>query len=241
LFEADPPETLTIDDVITPAEPPAAKFQAAWEVDRFEFEPIVWELSDEKSALWQAAEQLQLACREGLRVLAISSPTRGQGRSTLAITLTRMLAATGLNAVLLEGDLDLPSLADKLQMEIRSGWSDALANGLSAEEVAVHSVEDRFTVLPLATCDQAAGRRPDTAATAHMIDRLRDHFDIVLIDAANVNVIGGWIPGTDGTCQIDAALVIQDARQPDEDAMQACLRRLQKLGIENLGLVENFT
>jgi Mrp family chromosome partitioning ATPase len=217
----------------------APQFVAAWEVDRFEFEDIVWDLSDEKSALWHAAEQLEIACQEGLKVLAITSPSRDQGRSTLAITLARMLAATGLNVALLDGDLDRPSLADKMRLEIRLGWADAVRTGLSAEEVAVQSVEDGFTVLPAATPDTPKAARPAREATATMIDQLRDAFDLVVIDTANVNVIGGWIPGAEQN-QIDAALVIQDLRSDDPDAMQACLRRLQKIGIANIGLVENF-
>lgn len=216
-----------------------SEFVAAWEVDRFEFEDIVWELSAEASPLWQAAEQLEIACREGLKVLAITSPARGQGRSTLAITLARMLSATGLNVALLDGDIDRPSLADKMRLEIRLGWGDAVRTGLSVEEVAVQSVEDGFTVLPSATPDATKALRPAAEATGMMIGRLREAFDLIVIDTANVNVVGGWIPGADD-CQIDAALVIQDLRNEDPDAMQACLRRLQKIGIANIGLVENF-
>jgi Mrp family chromosome partitioning ATPase len=221
-------------------------FVAAWEVDRFEFEEIVWELCAETSPLWQAAEQLEVACREGLKVLAITSPARGQGRSTLAITMARMLAATGLNVALIDGDLDKPSLADKMRLEIRLGWGDAVRTGLSVEEVAVQSVEDGFTVLPLATPDSSKGLRPAADTTSKMISQLRDAFDVVVIDTANINVIGGWIPGADSPsadsrCQIDAALVIQDLRREDPEAMQACLRRLHKLGIANIGLVENFS
>ncbi len=218
-----------------------APFQAAWEVDRFEFEDIVWDLSSETSPLWMAAEQLQSACSEGLRVLAITSPGREQGRSTLAITISRMLAATGLSVVLLDGDIDRPALADKLSLEIRLGWGDAVRTGISAEEVAVHSVEDGFTVLPLAAPDSAKGMRPSAAATTKMLAQLSSAFDLIVIDTANVNVVGGWMPGADAPCMIDAALVIQDLRQEDADAMQACLRRLNKIGIENVGLVENFS
>lgn len=217
----------------------AVSFTAAWEVDRFEFEDIIWELSAETSPLWQAVEQLEVACREGLKVLAVTSPARGQGRSTLSITLARMLAATGLNVALLDGDIDRPSLADKLRLEIRLGWGDAVRTGLTAEEVAVQSVDDGFTVVPSAPPDSTKAIRPDAEATADMMNHLRKAFDIVVIDTANVNVIGGWIPGADDG-HIDAALVIQDVRHEDADAMQACLRRLQKIGINNIGLVENF-
>lgn len=219
---------------------PLLAFTAAWEVDRFEFAPIVWDLSSETSPLWQAAEQMQLAVQEGLRVLAIASPLRGQGRTTLAITLSRMLAATGLNVVLVDGDIDRPSIAEDLSLEIRLGWGDAVRTGISVEEVAVQSVEDGFTVLPMAPPESSKGVRPSAEATTQMMQRLRDAFDVVIIDTANVNVVGGWIPGSDTPCQIDAALVIQDLRQDDPESMQACLRRLQKQGIENIGLVENF-
>ena len=233
------PVSAKLDAIEKNTEKVLAEFAAAWEVDRFEFEEIVWDLSAESSPLWQAAEQLEIACHEGLKVLAVTSPSRGQGRSTLSITLARMLAATGLNVALLDGDIDRPSLADKMRLEIRLGWGDAVRTGLSVEEVAVQSVEDGFTVLPSASPDAGKGLRPAADTTTAMMSQLRDAFDLIVIDTANVNVVGGWIPGADDG-QIDAALVIQDLRNDDPDAMQACLRRLQKIGVANIGLVENF-
>ncbi len=227
------------------SEPPqsavsAEPFVSAWEVDRFEFEPVVCQLSDEASPLWSATEQLRNACHEGLRVLAVASPIRGQGRSTLAITLAKMLSACGMNVALVDGNLDHPSIAEKLRLDIRLGWNDATRTGLPVEEVAVQSIEDGLTVLPLAAPDSSRNARPSSEATTKMLSRLRSCFDLVILDTAHMNIIGGWLPGTDSPCQIDAALVIDDLRQDDAEAMQACLRRLQKLGIEHVGLVENF-
>lgn len=233
----DPVEPL----VAQPVPRARTSFQAVWEVDRFEFEEIVEELCEESSPLWEAARQLRAACDEGLRVLAVTSPLREQGRSTLAITLARMVATSGLNAVLLDGDMDRPAIAEKLSLEIRLGWGDAIRTDLPAEEVAVHSVADRFTVMPLAAPGADKEGRPSAAATTAMLEGLTAAFDLVIIDTSNINVIGGWIPGADSPCQIDAALIIDDTRNHDPNAQQACIRRLQKLGIENVGIVENFT
>lgn len=233
-----PSEPVAEQSVQPPVQPARPRFQAVWEVDRFEFEEIVEELCGDRSPLWEAARQLQIACQEGLKVLAVTSPLREQGRTTLAITLARMVATSGLNVLLLDGDVDRPALADKLSLEIQLGWGDALRTGLPAEEVAVHSVTDRFTVLPLDTSGADNQGRP--AATA-MLEGLVAAFDLVIIDTSNTNSVGGWIPGADTPCLIDAALVIDDARGNDPSAQQACIRRLQKLGIENVGIVENFT
>lgn len=218
-----------------------SSFRAAWEVDCFEFPTLVWELSTETSLLWQAAEQLQLACQEGLQVLAITSPARGHGRSTLALTLSRMLAGRGLSVVLVDADVDGPDIARHLQLELETGWYDALRSGLSVDEVAVHSLDDGFTVLPLATAVSASAPRLDELTTGGMLAKLRSAFDLVLLDTTSIGGLRGWIPGTGPNCEIDAALVVQDVREPDRLALDACLKRLQQLGIDNVGLVENFT
>jgi Mrp family chromosome partitioning ATPase len=145
-----------------------------------------------------------------------------------------------MNVALVDGNLDHPSIAEKLRLDIRLGWNDATRTGLPVEEVAVQSIEDGLTVLPLAAPDSSRNARPSSEATRKMLSRLRSCFDLVILDTAHMNIIGGWLPGTDSPCQIDAALVIDDLRQDDAEAMQACLRRLQKLGIEHVGLVENF-
>lgn len=223
------------------AEPtPAAPFQAVWEVDRFDFEETLCKLSAPDSPLREAGRRLQGACSEGLKVLAVTSPLREQGRSTLAVVLARMVAAAGARVVLLDGDLVRPSLADKLRLEVQLGWDEALRTGLPVEEVAVHSLADGFTVVPLVAPQMADPPRPSAAATAALLDRLREAFDLVIIDTGNIGCDGGWIPGAEQSGMIDAALVVEDARGDDPNAQQACLQRLRRLGIENIGIVENF-
>ncbi|WP_164103598.1 cellulose synthase operon protein YhjQ/BcsQ [Candidatus Laterigemmans baculatus] len=231
-------------------ETPAASFQAVWEVERFDFEETICELIRPASPLGEAARRLRGACAEGLKLLAVTSPRRGQGCSTLAIALARLVAATGARVVLVDGDLDHPALVEKLRLEVEQGWDEALRSGLPAEEVAVSSVEDGFAVLPLLASRSTAAPAPDApapdaAATAAMLDQLSAAFDLVILDAGAIDS-RDWIPGAplagsaESTCQIDAALVVEDARGDDPVAQQACLRQLRRFGIENLGIVENF-
>lgn len=223
-----------------PEPSPAVTFQAVWEVDRFEFEQTICELSGPTSPLREAGRRLRGACSEGLKILAIVSPLRGQGRSTLAISLSRMVAAAGARVVLVDGDLGRPALVDKLRLQVELGWDEAIRTGLPAEEVAVNSVEDGFTVLPLVAPQATDSPRPTSAATAAMLRQLSAAFDLVIIDTGNLDREQGWIPGAEPACLIDAALVVEDARGDDPVAQQACLQRLRQFGIENIGIVENF-
>ena len=90
----------------------------AWEVDRFRWPEICRQLyAAEQSYFEHAGEKLLEASRDGLRVLAVSSSQRGEGRTTLALLLARAAAAAGARVALLEADTHAPRIAASLGLD----------------------------------------------------------------------------------------------------------------------------
>ena len=71
---------------------------------------------------------LDFTLPEGVKcpVIGITSPTRGEGKSTTAVNLSYVLAEKGYRVLLLDGDLRIPSIATKLGIPATPGLTDAL-------------------------------------------------------------------------------------------------------------------
>lgn len=217
-------------------------FQAVWEVDQLIWPEVHNQLfQDEERAFSKVAAHLSDACRQGLRVLAVTSPSRGEGRSTVAGCLARCVAQRGLKVALLDGDLESPSLADSLNLEVARGWSDAILEGLPLEEVAVQSIEDQLTLIPLLTAETTPHIAPTDRRITAMIQRLRESFDLIIVDATHINSIGSRMIGTDNNHTLDAIIMVKDSRNEDKARVDMAIRRIKTLGVSSVGIVENFS
>ena len=87
-------------------------FVPAWEVDAFRWPDLCAQL-DEASGrkLTRSGDELYMAMQDGLKVIAISSAARQEGRTTIALSLARSAAAAGCRVALLDADGANPELA----------------------------------------------------------------------------------------------------------------------------------
>ncbi len=70
-----------------------------------------------------------------LRTLLITSGLPGEGKTTTAANLAFSMAQTGVNVLLIDGDLRHPQLHTLFQLDNRRGLSTVLSSGASAPEV----------------------------------------------------------------------------------------------------------
>jgi Mrp family chromosome partitioning ATPase len=216
-------------------------FNSVWEVDELYWPEVSDELfKQQERSFNKVAAYLSDACRGGLSVLAVTSAGRGEGRTTVASCVARCAAKRGLKVVLVDGDLEHPSLADSLNLEIARGWSDALQENIPLEEVAVHSIEDQLTLIPLVTTAPSQDFSSTDSRIQSMLQRLTESFDLVVLDVPQVNSVGSRMIGAGTSPGIDAALLVTDCRMEDSQRIDTALRRLKNLGIHSVGVVENF-
>lgn len=220
----------------------AVPFQSAWEVDSFEWPEIQSKLlAEQDRAFAKVAAHFADACRQGLQVLVVTSPTEKEGRSTVASCIARSVAQRGIQVAFLEGDIESPSLADSLNLDIAQGWSDAIVEGLPLEEVAIHSIEDKLTFIPLTAGPTAPKLAHFDRYIAAVLERLRESFDLIVIDATFINSLDNRLIGTEEHETIDAMILVTDGRNEDQQRIENSIRRIKNLGISSVGIVENFT
>lgn len=220
----------------------AAPFQAAWEVDSLTWPEIQSKLmSEQERAFSKVAAHFADACHQGLQVLLVTSPTEKEGRSTVASCIARSVAERGIQVALLDGDIESPALADSLNLEIAQGWNDAIVEGLPLEEIAIHSIEDSLTLIPLTANESSPKLAHIDRYIAAVLERLRESFDLIVIDATYINSLDNRLIGTESNETIDAMILVTDGRIEDQQRMETAIRRIKNMGISSVGIVENFT
>ncbi|OYP30321.1 division plane positioning ATPase MipZ [Rhodopirellula sp. MGV] len=219
-----------------PTSPRASRWRgAAWEVDSFSIPRHVADAFFEEGFFRSIADHLGRSVRSGLRSVLVTSLNDGEGRSTTTLGTAIAAAATGLSVAIVDVDVDVPGQAEQLCLEIESDWVTAIRQGQTLESVAIASIEDGVTLLPLLGSDEAS-----LPATSMDLDRLIDQihgcFDLVIFDGP---IASSWATPRIAS-SVDSCLIVRDARITHHDAITRAAEILKRQGVQGIGIVDNF-
>ncbi|HEX9821553.1 MAG TPA: CpsD/CapB family tyrosine-protein kinase [Methylomirabilota bacterium] len=124
----------------------------------------------------------------GTRVVAVSSPGRGEGRTMTAVNLAGALAqAPDARVVLVEADLRHPSVARYLGLASGRGLSGYLLDTTTTlDAVLQRPTSIAFSVLPAGAASSMPYELLKSPRLAALIAELRQRFDYVLLDTPSV-------------------------------------------------------
>ncbi|MCI0410751.1 MAG: CpsD/CapB family tyrosine-protein kinase [Acidobacteria bacterium] len=159
--------------------------------------------AEQYRALRHMVEQIHKA--SGLSIVAVSSPTPGDGKTTTAINLAGALAqAPEARVLLADADLRRPSVGDYLGLGAsgRRGLVDAiLAPGLSLEDVGGRRRPFNLSVLPAGRRLAAPYELLKSARLGELLEEARRRYDYIVLDTPplvpfpDCRVIGKWVDG----------------------------------------------
>lgn len=169
------------------------------------------------------------------RILVVTSPLPGDGKSTTSANLAVTLAASGQRVILVDSDLRRPMLAEIFGIVSDVGLTDVLARRATWREVAQPANMPNLLVL-------AAGRIPpnpsELVGSARMRSLLEELAEtaIVIVDAPPL------LPVTDAavlSTQADGAIVVVTAGKSTFEVLKRALTNIDKVGGRTLGIVLN--
>ncbi len=245
-FEAMPSETaaeapeLPI-DMTELGEPDAGSFRPLLQVDSFAWPKACGKLAVEaRTELDRLADGLLAGMAEGCRVVTFSSCLRGEGCTTLLLSVAQRLSEQNVKLVTVDADPAKPMLCRCLGMMPEVGWEQVVAGRIPLAEALVESIEDRLAVLP--SCRPQDGQEeavPDIASLTPVLAQLEQNYELVLVDlgplehqpVADLAAAAGWT---------DAVVLVHNARSTPPKKLADAKSRLQTAGIARVGVVENF-
>ncbi len=123
--------------------------------------------------------------------ILVTSSIPDEGKTTIAITMSRLLARSGRQTVLVDADLRRSKVADELGLSDGAGLIQILTGReIELSEVLQHDTASGMSVLtagrgrPANSSDLLGSSRMDTLMAA-----LRDTYDLVIIDSPPVHVL----------------------------------------------------
>jgi protein-tyrosine kinase len=177
------------------------------------------------------AAVLQCIDEEGLRVIGVTSPSEGSGKTLTAVNLAISLATmAGRPTMIVDFDLSAPQVHKLFGICPKAGLEDYLSNDVSLNDVLFSPSIDGVAVLPARGGLKAADELMRSGRLATVLERIeRDHSDaVVVLDLPSLNSTSD---GQAFEALVDGMLlVVEDDVTEERDYRRA----LQSLSSEKL-------
>jgi capsular exopolysaccharide synthesis family protein len=164
------------------------------------------------------------------RMILVSSPGPGDGKTTTAINLAAALALNpDVEVLLIDADLRRSSIAGLLGVPAAPGVEEVLRNSASLDEAAVQIEQlPNLHVLPACVSLLNPAELFASAAWAELAASARSRFHYVIVDCPPVNSVADY-ELIEAKC--DAVIVVI---RPDQTNRTACQEALQSVPRERL-------
>ena len=180
---------------------------------------------------------LQKMRQEGYSTLAVTSPTKGGGKSVVTANLAVSIAMEANHTVLLV-DLDLrrPTIHRNFGLKRGEGISDYLLDGTDLSELLVRPNIEHLVILPAGRAVTNSSELLSTPRMASLIEEITNRYAsrIILFDLPpllHMDDVLTFLP------QVDATLLVEEEQVNTPAEVKQCLRLLENSNL--LGVVHN--
>lgn len=134
----------------------------------------------------QIRTMLQIsAAHEDRRVFAVTSPTSGDGKTSLTLSLALSFASSGCNTCMIDFDMIGGGLTSSLDAKTDKGLFDAIDGGVLNGHVQPTSFK-RLSLVPVGRDDAHQIARLSPEVVGRIIMQAREQFDVVIIDTGPI-------------------------------------------------------
>jgi len=168
------------------------------------------------------------------KVYVVTSPTAGDGKTSLSLSLAMSFTMAGERTLLIDFDLIGHGLTSRLGASREIGIGHQLTHGNTSPTPEATSVPG-LSLVPSGRDDAAYASRVSREALAKMIEGFRRDYDAVIIDTGPIL---GSLEANLAASAGDAVVMVVGRGQQSSDA-QSAIRHLGLLGARLAGIVFN--
>ncbi len=170
------------------------------------------------------------------KIVAISSATPADGKSTTSANLAITIAQTGSTVALVDADLRRPTLHKMFKVANTDGLSNILSKQSSVENCMHSEIKPNLTLITSGPIPPNPSELLSTVTFRNLMDTLSETYDYVIIDTPPVNVVSD--------CQVlvrATAGVILVARYKESQytELELAAENIRNVGGNILGVVIN--
>lgn len=179
---------------------------------------------------------LFVAMQPGRKVLQITSPEPGDGKSTSAANLAIAIAQSGKKVLLVDCDLRRPTQHDLFHVPQEIGLSDVLLQEIDWQNAVRSTSIAGLSLITAGLCPENPAELLATGQLSTFLNEARDEYDVIVIDSPPVLAVSDpciIAPYTDGLL---AVLRIQKTRRAAAERMR---ETLSSHGVSVVGVIAN--
>lgn len=172
---------------------------------------------------------------KGCKVIGITSSLPGEGKSTTAINTAYTMAQTGSRVLLLESDLRLPTLGNRLSVSPTPGLSNLLVGQCAGRDVIQQS--NLINNLWVVTAGDIPPNPAELLSSEQMkvtIETMSTVFDVIIIDLPPITAV------TDALIiskLVGGVVLVVRQNYCDRASLNDSVRQLKFAGAKVLGMV----
>jgi polysaccharide biosynthesis transport protein len=177
-----------------------------------------------------------LYAQRGLRVLMITSPAAGEGKTTTAANLALVLADAGKRVVLVSADLRKPRIHRFFALPNDVGLSSVLAEEIQPWEAILDPGVENLRVLLSGPVPSRPAELLQSDQMSEILTGLREVADYVIIDTAPMLLVADALALAP---LVDGVLFVADSEHTSRSAVAHAREQLEQVGVVVLGSVLN--
>lgn len=174
-----------------------------------------------------------------LRCIAVTSPSQGDGKSTIALNTAITMANVEPRVLLIDADLRRPSLHAKLNRELGRGLSDVLVGTAALPDVIMPTEYEGLDLITSGTRTPNSVKLIQSARFDEVLKELLMTYQTVIIDAP---ALGPVVDAAILANKADGTVMVVSMDSTDARAVRTAVTKLQNVGVNNIvGTVANRT
>ncbi|MDB5395610.1 MAG: exoP [Rhodospirillales bacterium] len=172
------------------------------------------------------------------KIVLITSSLPGEGKSTTAIALARLVSRSGKKVVVIDSDLRNPRVHLEFGVPIKPGLADYLANRVSIEDVLLKDRESDAFVLPPGTYAPNPTDMFSSDNMQRLLRALSSTFDLIILDSAPLLAVSD----TRNLCRLaDKVLFVVRWQHTRKAAAAPAVRQVLAAGGNMAGILLTMT
>lgn len=188
-------------------------------------------------AVRTVAASLRFANVDGeARVVLVTSPESGDGKSSIALTLAAIAAEQDQRVLLIDADLRRGTVADVTGFEGAVGLTTVLLGDVTLDDATEAWGESGLRVLTSGATPPNPGQLLASGHLRQLLAQVREEFDLVVVDSPPVLAVSDalWLAPA-----VEGIIVVARSRRTKREALARTLAELEATRTRIMGIVLN--
>ena len=170
-------------------------------------------------------------------VIGVTSSIRGEGKSTTAVNLAYTIAEAGHRVLLIDGDMRLPSIGQKMEMDNAPGLSNALVGmGKDKNYIRKSGVLENWQILTAGDIPPNPSELLASERLSRLLESLREQYNYIVLDLPPVDMVSDALVVSS---VVDGMIVVVRENYTERQDVRECIRQMNIADARILGIVLN--